>query len=172
MLRPARAEDSGRFVEILSNWNVVRMLRLVPHPYTLAHALEWIGLHAAERERGTAHRFVVERNGRVIGVCDIDDIAVEVGSVGYWLEEEEWGKGIATEAARAVITFGFETVGLKRLTSGHAADNPNSGRVLTKLGFLRRAGRARVWSNPRGAEIVQWTYELERGCHPAYSTGT
>jgi RimJ/RimL family protein N-acetyltransferase len=156
-LRSARASDAGRFIEILSNWNVVRMLRLVPHPYTRAHAEDWIASHAIERAAGTAFRFVVERDERMIGTCDIDEIADGAGDLGYWLDEAAWGQGIATEAARAVMAFAMKEPGLERLTSGHAADNPASGRVLTKLGF-RKIGETRVWSNPRVGEIEQWRY--------------
>lgn len=46
------------------------------------------------------------------------------------------GRGIATEAARAVVDFGLEHLGLAGLTSGYFEDNPASGRVLTKLGFI------------------------------------
>lgn len=137
------------------------MLRLVPHPYTLADAQAWIGSHAVERAAGTAHRFVVERDGRMIGTCDVDEIADATGDLGYWLDEAEWGRGFATEAARAVMAFSFHQLGLTRLTSGHAADNPNSGRILTKLGFAH-VGQARVWSKPRSAEIDQMKYELRR----------
>ncbi len=137
------------------------MLRLAPHPYTWADAQAWIGSHAVEHEAGTAHRFVVERDGRMIGTCDVDEIADATGDLGYWLDETEWGRGFATEAARAVMAFSFHQLGLTRLTSGHAADNPNSGRILTKLGFAH-VGQARVWSKPRGAEIDQMKYELRR----------
>jgi RimJ/RimL family protein N-acetyltransferase len=137
------------------------MLRLAPHPYTLSDARAWIASHAGEREAGTAHRFVVERDGRMIGTCDVDEIANSTGDLGYWLDEAEWRRGLATEAARAVMAFSFGQLALTRLTSGHAADNPNSGRILTKLGFAR-AGQTRVWSKPRGVEIDQMKYELKR----------
>jgi RimJ/RimL family protein N-acetyltransferase len=58
------------------------------------------------------------------------------------------------------MSFAFEELALSRLTSGHAADNPASGRVLTKLGF-KQAGQARVWSTPRACEIDQIKYERE-----------
>jgi ribosomal-protein-alanine N-acetyltransferase len=154
-------DDAGRFVEILSNWNVIRMVRLAPHPYTEQLARDWIASHAVERDAGTAHRFVVERAGRLIGACDVDEIASGTGDVGYWLDETEWGRGYATEAARAVIAFALADLELTRLTSGHAGDNSASGRVLAKLGF-ERAGQTRVWSNPRACEIDQVKYVLDQ----------
>lgn len=160
-LRPARLDDAPRFVEILSNWNVIKMLRLAPHPYTLSDAEAWIASHAPEREADTAHRFVIERDGRMIGTCDVDEIANATGDLGYWLDEAEWGRGFVAEAARAVMDFSFGELALARLTSGHAADNPNSGRILTKLGFAR-TGETRTWSKPRGSEIDQLKYELRR----------
>lgn len=160
-LRPARESDAGRFAEILSNWNVIRMMRLAPHPYTEELARAWIETHAPEREAGSAHRFAIERDGRLIGTCDVDEIANGVGDLGYWLEEPAWGQGIASEAARAVMAFAFDGLRLGRLTSGHAADNPASGKVLTKLGF-GRVGQARVWSTPRACEIDQIKYERGR----------
>jgi [ribosomal protein S5]-alanine N-acetyltransferase len=137
------------------------MLRLAPHPYTLPDAKAWIASHQVERDAGTAHRFVIECEGRMIGTCDVDEIADGTGDLGYWLDEAEWGRGYATEAARAVMAFSFGPLALTRLTSGHAADNPSSGRILTKLGFTR-TGQARLWSKPRGAEIDQLKYELLR----------
>jgi RimJ/RimL family protein N-acetyltransferase len=158
-LRPAREGDAGRFVEILSNWNVIRMVRLAPHPYTVEHARAWILSHAQEREAGAAHRFVVERQGAMIGACDVDEIEGVRCDLGYWLDEDVWGQGFATEAARAVIALSFGPLGLSRLTSGHAADNIKSGRVLAKLGF-QASGETRVWSSPRGGWIDQLKYEL------------
>jgi ribosomal-protein-alanine N-acetyltransferase len=137
------------------------MLRLAPYPYTLTDAETWITSHEVELNAGTAHRFVVEREGRMIGTCDVDEIANATGDLGYWLDESEWGRGYATEAARAVMAFSFGPLDLTCLTSGHSADNPNSGRILTKLGFTR-VGQARLWSKPRGAEIDQLKYELQR----------
>lgn len=159
MLRPALAADAARVADILANWNVIRMVRLAPYPFTRAHADEWIAGHEAERIAGTAFRFMIEEKGRVIGTCDLDEIDGERGDIGYWLDEAAWGRGIATEAGRAVADFGLKQLHLPRLTSGRAADNVASGRVLTKLGF-REIGRARVWSNPRNEEIDQIRYEL------------
>jgi [ribosomal protein S5]-alanine N-acetyltransferase len=161
VLRPAVADDAPRFAEILGNWSVIRMVRLAPYPYSEALALAWIKTHEIERLAGTAFRFVIEAEGRMIGTCDLDEIDGERGDLGFWLDEAVWGRGIAIEAARAVVALGFNDLRLRRLTSGRAADNARSARVLERLGF-REVSRTRVWSNPRGGEIDQCRYEMRR----------
>ena len=55
--------------------------------------------------------------------------------LGYWVARPWWGRGIATEAGRALIANARDSLRLKRLVAGHFTDNPASGRVLQKLGF-------------------------------------
>ena len=160
-LRPFEIADAERVVEIQSNWNVARMLRMAPWPPTLAAMRGWLASHAEEWRAGAAYRFAILQGGVLIGCADVDEIAAGEGEIGYWLDEAAWGRGLAREAAGAVIDFAFGQVGLRRLRSGHAADNPASGKVLEALGF-RRTDETRVWSNPRGAEIRQIRYELVR----------
>ena len=62
--------------------------------------------------------------------------------LGYWIGVPFWGRGYATEAARAVVAFGFEMLGLNRIYAHHFAGNAASGRVLEKIG-MRHEGRSR-----------------------------
>ena len=64
------------------------------------------------------------------------------GELGYWIGEPYWGRGFATEAAGAIIRYGFETFDLNRLSAVHFARNPASGRVLQKNG-MRHEGSLR-----------------------------
>jgi RimJ/RimL family protein N-acetyltransferase len=59
----------------------------------------------------------------------------EIHELGFHLRPKYWGRGLAMEAARAVIAFAFETVGAKGLSAGHHPGNANSKKVLEKLGF-------------------------------------
>lgn len=59
----------------------------------------------------------------------------ETYELGFHLRRAYWGRGIAEEAARAVIRFAFESLGLKTLFAGHHPENGASRRVLEKLGF-------------------------------------
>ena len=160
-LRPFEVSDAERVLAIQSNWNVTRMLRMAPWPPKLEHIQAWLAGHAGEWRAGTGYRFAIISGGALIGCADVDEIEAGGGSIGYWLEEPAWGRGYALEAGRAVVSFAFERLGLLRLASGHAFDNPASGLVLRKLGF-GPTGEMQVWSRPRGEEITQFTYALGR----------
>ena len=73
--------------------------------------------------------------------------------LGYWIGVPHWGLGYATEAAAAVLRYGFEELGLRRIHAGHYANNPASGRVLTKVGMARE-GHLR-------AHVVKWGEPLD-----------
>jgi RimJ/RimL family protein N-acetyltransferase len=161
ILRPTEPRDASRFAEIQSNWNVTRMLRLAPWPVDKAEMAAWVDGHAAEWAAGTAYRFAVERDGRVIGCCDVDDIDGDKGEIGYWYDEACWGDGVAGEAAQALVRFAQEDLGLVRLEAGHAADNPASGRVLERVGFRFQADITR-YSRPHGRETPYRAYALIR----------
>jgi len=111
------------------------MLRRAPFPPAREAISDWFANHAREWHAGEAFRFAVELHGRVIGVTDIDEVAGAEGELGYWFERASWGHGYALEAAQAIVHFAVTRLGLRKLRSAHAADNPASGKVLSRLGF-------------------------------------
>ena len=81
---------------------------------------------------------VLRDDGRLIGNCGIrrkldNDWEADIG---YELSPRYWGYGYATEAARAMVDFGFRDLGLRRISSWCIADNVASAQVLERLGFL------------------------------------
>jgi ribosomal-protein-alanine N-acetyltransferase len=62
--------------------------------------------------------------------------AFNLAELGYWVGKPYWGKGLVTEAAWAVLAFGFETLGLNRIQATHFNHNPASGRVMEKIGMF------------------------------------
>lgn len=161
-MRPTHAADADRAVEIQADWEVARMLRMAPFPPDRQEIGRWFADHPREWSAGEAYRFAVEREARMIGMVDIDEIADRQGSLGYWFDRDSWGRGYACEAARAVTRFAFEEAGLLKLTSGHAHDNEASGRVLTKLGFIP-LDTVPCFSRSRGENIMQHRYILTSG---------
>ncbi|KAF0242110.1 MAG: ribosomal-protein-alanine [Planctomycetota bacterium] len=88
---------------------------------------------------GEAHRGIFEPDGRLAGHMSIEECvpARRSGELGYWIREDRAGKGYATEAARALLAWGFRQLELHRVTAYVDTDNPTSARVLEKCGFTR-----------------------------------
>ena len=83
-------------------------------------------------------------NNQYIGRCglypfrnDSDVIVAGEAVLAFYLAREYWGRGLATEAGRAFVDYGFTTLGLRRIHAGMNANNAASIRVIEKLGFTR-----------------------------------
>jgi RimJ/RimL family protein N-acetyltransferase len=86
----------------------------------------------------------LKSTGQLIGNCGVRRNSAEAyeGDMGYELDPNYWGKGYATEAARAVLHFGFSNMGLHRICASCIAENTGSAHVLEKLG-MQQEGRLR-----------------------------
>lgn len=85
-------------------------------------------------------RWAIVANDRIAGMIGIADVirgALQLGSVGYWVDRKHNGRGLATAAVADVIEFAFGEAGLHRLEAGTLVDNHASQRVLEKNGFER-----------------------------------
>jgi RimJ/RimL family protein N-acetyltransferase len=162
VLRPFRVGDAAAVQRHCGNWNIARMLARVPHPYTRAQAEAWIASHPAAGESGAEHVFCIEYGGEAIGSIGLRRIEDGVYDLGYWLGAPWWGRGLATEAARRIVRFAVDELCAARLTSGHFADNPASGRVLEKCGF-RYTDSGMAVGAARGAAALHRNFELLSG---------
>jgi len=102
---------------------------------------------AQQRERPRTRfqlAITLRSSEQLIGNCGIRMESPEAreAEIGYELAPEHWGHGYATEAARAIVRFGFTELNLHRISSWCVADNIGSVRVLEKLG-LHAEGRLR-----------------------------
>jgi RimJ/RimL family protein N-acetyltransferase len=130
-LRAPRPSDA-KTIELLANdLRVAANTSHIPHPYSVDDAEQFI---AAANTRSGEACFAVTLEGKPIGICSITprDDAFELG---YWYGAPYWGRGYATEAARAVIDHAFGDLGHEALLSGARVTNPASRRVLEKCGF-------------------------------------
>jgi ribosomal-protein-alanine N-acetyltransferase len=86
----------------------------------------------------------LKTNGQLIGNCNLRKNQLEdrVAEIGYEIAPAHWGKGYATEAARAIVAFGFDELKLHRIAAWCITENTASVRVLEKLG-MRLEGRLR-----------------------------
>jgi RimJ/RimL family protein N-acetyltransferase len=137
LLRPWRRGDEEALVRYANNRNVWRNLRdRFPNPYTMADAEAWIRRNEGMPEPTTS--FAIVLGGEPVGAIGLErrqDVDRRTPELGYWLGEPFWGRGLATEAARAVADYAFAMFDVERLEAGVFEWNPASGRVLEKAGF-------------------------------------
>jgi RimJ/RimL family protein N-acetyltransferase len=138
LLRSPSMADAPRISELLGSWDVARWLVRVPYPYRVAHAEAWIERSAEERAASVGWPFIMvpRDGGSLIGSMDLSlEPDRMTGALGYWIGEDYWGQGYATEAARAVIEFAFDILKLNAVVASALPDNDRSIRVLQKAGL-------------------------------------
>lgn len=152
-LRAFVPADAPRIQELCGDARVAATTGRIPHPYPEGEAEKYIRTLAAPREDGSRYTFGITLagtrtpgrehdltdTGHLIGSISLREIETEHrrGVLGYWIGVPYWGKGFATEAARAVLAFGFIRKGLNRIMADHFVTNPASGRVMQKVGMTQ-----------------------------------
>lgn len=145
VLRRFRESDAPVVQRVVSRREVADTTLSIPHPYPEGGAAEWIASHEARWNDGTDVVFAITRanDGAVVGAVGLRvEKAHNHAELGYWIDPGEWNQGYATEAARAVIAYGFDTLQLHRIQARHFPRNPSSGAVMRKLG-MRHEGMLR-----------------------------
>ncbi len=139
-VRSWRTEDAASLEMNANSRNVWRnLLESFPSPYTLADAEHWIR-HASSGDPETHFAIAVEKVAvGGIGFDLLKDVHRRAARIGYWLGEPYWGRGIATEALRAVTEHAFSRYDIVRIAATVFEWNPASGRVLEKAGYVQEA---------------------------------
>lgn len=159
-LRPGWPEDWEELLSRIADEEVVRNLAKAPWPYTADDA-RWFA--SQDQDQRLPHFFVTlptaSGPAQLIGCVGLGEIEGEV-ELGYWFARAHWGRGFATEAARAVLSLA-RTLGHRRIVAGHFVDNPASGRVLRKAGFRPTGKMRQRFSLARGQEVASVEHELD-----------
>lgn len=138
VIRDWKRGDEWDLVQSADNPNVSRYLTdRFPDPYTLQDAYAWIDLNEARRNNTN---FAITVGGSVAGGIGYTLGAYEArlsATIGYWLAEPFWRRGITTAALMKLTEYAFQTHGLRRISSVVMAPNLPSARVLEKAGYVR-----------------------------------
>jgi RimJ/RimL family protein N-acetyltransferase len=138
LLRPWRPSDRAALLRHVNDLAVTRNLRRVPFPYTEADADWWLGVVATDPPREGA--WAIEVDGEFVGTIGLErgeDIEAHSVEVGYWLGRAYWGRGIVTDALRAVTAAALAEPDIARIFAPVFSWNPASMRVLEKAGYAR-----------------------------------
>ncbi len=136
-LRPMTFADAGELHRLVNDIEIARNTMLIPHPYPEGFAAEWIGTHQEKFEKNEEIVFGIERreDGAFIGVIGVIPEPHDMAEFGYWIGQEYWNHGYATEATAAIIDYAFRILGVNRVEALHFVRNPASGRVMEKCGM-------------------------------------
>jgi RimJ/RimL family protein N-acetyltransferase len=154
--------DRDAIVRHANNRNVSINLRdRFPYPYTASDARNWLDVVVGYEPETN---FAIDVAGEAVGGIGFTlqpDVGRRSAEIGYWLGEEFWGRGIATEALIAVTDHAFAKYDLCRIYA-HVFDwNGASARVLEKAGY-EFEGRLRKSVIKEGQTIDQLMYAVVR----------
>ena len=137
VLREWKKSDAAALAKIANNkkiWDNVR--DRLPYPYTKKDAKEWLALVKKQKQPVTT--FCVEADGNLagsIGFTIKEDVYRKNAEIGYFIDEEYWGKGIATEAIRQMVDYIQKKIDVIRIYAEVFDYNKPSMKVLEKNGF-------------------------------------
>lgn len=170
LLRPFTADDRSAVQTILGNQIVTRTLLDIPYPFTTEDADFWIRAGQAGVQMDMLFPFAMTRRADhlLIGCIDIElQPEHRRGDIAYWLTPAHWRQGYTTEAARRIIRFGFEELGLNRVYAQCLRTNVASARVMQKAG-LRYEALLRQSTIKDGAFVDIEVYGILRPDFPTH----
>jgi L-fuculose-phosphate aldolase len=154
VLRPFEAADAPAVRRLAGAREVADNTLTIPHPYPEGEAEAWIAGHPDAFRNGDLVIFAITTAGE--GLVGAVGLMLEretgIGELGYWIGVPYWGRGYATEAARAVVRYGFETLALNRIAARAFCRNPASSRVLRKIGMSHEGTQRK--SLPKCGELL------------------
>jgi len=138
ILRPWRKEDAQQMAAIANNKNIWNnVLDSFPSPYTVMDALQWIN---RESTASPITKFAIEHEGKIaggIGMIPFEDVYRCSVELGYFVGEPFWGKGIATNAIKAMVEHILKSQPLAtRIFARVYEHNKASMKALEKNGFV------------------------------------
>ncbi|MBQ7926326.1 MAG: GNAT family N-acetyltransferase [Lachnospiraceae bacterium] len=134
ILRPLTVADANEVFQWVSDERVSRYM--VYNTYeTVEQVIQW--LRYIETETEEYHfGYVRKSDGKLIGSGSIGpDRKQSFWGFGYNFRYDCWGQGYATEAAKAMVKYAYNTLGARKFASSHVEPNKASGRVMEKCGL-------------------------------------
>ncbi|MCF6303232.1 MAG: GNAT family N-acetyltransferase [Devosiaceae bacterium] len=159
LLRAPKLSDANWITKGLSNFTVAGNM-LVPHPFEIDHALEWLLQEKNSNVPAEAQFCIDHQKDGGVGSVSFRRKSGNA-QLGYWLDEHYWGRGIMSEAVKAAVQWYYASTRADIITSGVFHFNMASLAVQHKLGFVE-TGRSEVYCPARAADIEHIDTELTR----------
>jgi ribosomal-protein-alanine N-acetyltransferase len=161
VLRRFRADDVEDALAYRDDAEFARFLPHIPQPFTRRDAEAFVFTNMTEPwERSPTFAVVFE--GRVIGTVNFEvEATTHTAMIGYAIGRAWWGRGIATEAARAAMGWAIEAFALVRVWASTEMEHVGSQRVLEKLGMRRESVRVADHIGRNGTAVDEVVYGFD-----------
>lgn len=165
VLRPFEVDDVEDALAYRDDVEFARFLPHIPQPFTRHDAEAFVATNMSE-PWDRSPTFAVVFRERVIGTVSFEvDTATHTAMIGYAIGRAWWGRGVATEAARAGMVWAIETFALVRVWASTELGNVRSQRVLEKLGMRRESVRMADHIGRDGKPVDEVVYGLHTGTY-------
>ena len=162
-LRRTRNADARTMARRINNPEILRMTATLPMPYFTLHAEFWLMRASANWRQGLSFAYAITaEDDSIMGVVDLFKNDQGDWEIGYWIAKEFWGYGYMPEAAKGLLRESFRVFDVPYIDAGYFADNPASGRVLEKLGFVSKNETSNLFSVARGERFEGIELRLPR----------
>lgn len=159
LLRKPCMSDLLAFRAVFNDLEVAKQLSDYHYPLSLAQARKQLAEIIDKNKQGDYHEFAIINKGRFVGLVVLEKPSKDkrTFTLGYAIGRRYWNKGIASEAIRRIVKFGFQELKLKRILADNDEDNPASGRVLEKndFVFLRKRAKQRRKTDKK-VNVLYW----------------
>ncbi|MEM1214124.1 MAG: GNAT family protein [Bacteroidota bacterium] len=139
LLNQPQHTDIPSIVEYANHEAISAMTLNIPYPYQAEDAVFWLNMSIEGFRQQNRYVFAIrdrETEAFMGGIGMSINTQHNRGTLGYWMGVPFWSRGFMTEAAAAVLQFGFETLQLNRIEATHLVGNPASGQVMLKNGMI------------------------------------
>jgi [ribosomal protein S5]-alanine N-acetyltransferase len=135
LLRPFVDADKLSIPPLVGDYEVAKMLSVVPFPYTEEDS-EYFLKNVCPDPNGITFAIIKKQDNVLIGAVSLMNVHSEGRcEIGYWLGRRYWRRGYMSEAAKAMLSYGFNNLGVQVVNGGHYEENTPSGKVMLRVGF-------------------------------------
>ena len=150
-LRPVRLSDADIVDASVGEYDVSKMTSSIPHPVKDGATLGFLESVVGSDRKEMVWAIVPAEGGEpLMGLISLEICDAADAEVGYWIAPEHWGKGVASAAVQALVRW--NPLDCADYFGSCFYDNPASGRVMVKAGFIE-TGAGASYSEARGAEV-------------------
>ena len=140
LLRLFKEKDATEVSKLCNNYNLYKTTLYLPYPYALEDALSWIKGQYDNLHHDKGYEFAItdKSTGTILGAMALtNNQKWKNGEIGYWVGEEYWGNGYASEAAKAILEFAFTEKSYHKVFARCFPSNIASARVIEKIGMKK-----------------------------------